>query len=141
MTLKRNLFYLFTVTLLGFGVWLSLLFHTDPTYADILTWLTFLGSLFLWLSGFLAFILFYFKLALVNHETVYNLLPSSVRQSAEISLIIVGLLALQALRVLGWWEGGLYVLVILLIELFFQTQPLAVKGVSKKLIRSRDRVV
>lgn len=141
MTLKRNLFYLFTVTLLALGVWLSLLFHTDPTYADILTWLTFLGALFLWLSGFLTFILFYLKLTFVNHETVYNLLPGCVRQSAEIGLAVVGLLALQALRVLGWWEGGLYVLVILLIELFFQTQPLAKKGVSKKLIRSRDRVV
>lgn len=121
--LRKKLFYLFMGTLLSLGIWLYMLFHVDPSYADILTWLAFMGSLFLWLSGFLSFIIFYLKVSFFNQEVIFALLPSSLRQAAELALIIAGLLSLQALRVLGWWEGGLYILVIVLIEMFFQGKP------------------
>jgi hypothetical protein len=98
-------------------------FYVDPTYADILTWAAFMASLFLWLSGFLGFIIFYLKVNFFDQELVYILFPSSLRQSSEISLVIVGLLSLRALKVLGWWEAGLLILIIALLEMFFQSKP------------------
>lgn len=128
MTLKRNLFIIFSGTLLAFGFWLTILFQTDPTYADILTWMAFFAALFIWLSGFLTFIIFYIKVNFYNHEIIYSLLPATARQSSEIALVVVGLMILQTLKVLGWWEGGLFILVIFLIELFFQSKPVYPKN-------------
>ncbi len=123
MNLRSRLFYIFSGTLIAFGIWISLLFHTDPTYADILTWLAFMASLLLTITGFLGLIIFYIKVSFFNNELVYVLLPSSLRQSLEIGLMVIGILSMQALKVLGWWEAGLYILVLVLLEFFFQTKP------------------
>ena len=128
--LRKKLFYLFSATITSLTIWLYFLFHVDPTYADILIWIAFMASLFFWLSGFLGFIIFYLKINFYNQEIIYSLLPTSLRQASEISLIIVGLLSLQSLKVLGWWEGGLYILVILLLEMFFQTKPFPQQNLS-----------
>ncbi|TSC92483.1 MAG: Uncharacterized protein CEN89_662 [Candidatus Berkelbacteria bacterium Licking1014_7] len=122
MTTKAKLYYLFVGTLFSFGVWLSILLYTNPTYADILTWLAFLASFFLWNVGFWGFVIFYLKVSLSNHEVIYSLLSSSLRQSAELSIIATTLLGLSALQVLGWWEAGLVILVVILTETFFQTK-------------------
>ncbi|NCN24945.1 hypothetical protein CO101_01385 [Candidatus Berkelbacteria bacterium CG_4_9_14_3_um_filter_39_23] len=138
MNLRTRLFYIFSGTLMSFGIWISLLFHTDPTYADILTWLAFMASLLLTIAGFFGLIIFYIKVSFFNNELVYILLPSSFRQSLEIGLAVVGILSMQAIKVLGWWEAGLYILVLILLELFFQTKPQNQLSHTKQLKKIKD---
>lgn len=122
MNLKSYLFAIFVGILVALGIWLLIFFNIDPFKADFITIGAFFASLFLWLWGLLALLGFYLKVWLGNKEVIYANLPIALRQTALISLIIVGLLIFQTLRVLTWWVGGILVLVILLLELFFRAR-------------------
>lgn len=122
MNIKTNLFIIFSITLLALGVWLMILFNINPKNADWLEKLAFFGSLLLLLSGTLTFIIFYFRIWFSNKEVIYSYLPIAIRHSVLISFIAVSLLFLNALDVLTWWDGIILVVVIILIELFFQTK-------------------
>lgn len=121
--LRRYFFSLFTVTLFAFGVCLAIIFNVDPDAADILTIAALLGSLFLSISGFLTLVLFYFRVRVSNSEVLFAQLPIAMRHAALIALVFTGLLLLQMLRVLGWWEATLYIIIFLLLESYFRTRP------------------
>lgn len=122
MKLKTYLFTLFTITILALGVWLLILFNVDKNSADFVTKSAFFGSLFLWLMGIIAFIIFYFRVWISNREVVFGQLPISVRHACLISLAIVGLLIFKSIKIFTWWDSSMFVLVIVLIELFFRTK-------------------
>lgn len=102
---------------------LAIIFNVDPQAADILTIGALFGSLFLALSGFLTLIIFYLRVKKSNFEELFTQLPIATRHAALISLVISGLIFLQMLRVLGWWEAALFLLIIVLLESFFRTRP------------------
>lgn len=125
MKLKTYLFTLFTITILALGVWLLILFNVDRNFADFVTKSAFFGSLFLWLMGIIAFIIFYLRVWISNREVVFGQLPISVRHACLISLAIVGLLIFKSIKIFTWWDSLMFVLVIVLIELFFRTRKVS----------------
>ncbi len=122
MTLKKQLFAIFTITLLSLGVWLAILFNTDPNKADLITRCAFFASLFVFLTGLFTFLGFYLRVYFSNREIIYNNFPIALRQSILISLIIVGLLVFSSLHVLTIWVAAIFVLAIILIEFFFKSK-------------------
>ena len=129
MKLKQSLFSLFTITLLSFGGWLTILFNTNPLEADTLIFVALYASLFLFIMGLASFIGFGIRVLLSNREVVYAHFSPSVRQGTLLALALTGLLFLQSLRVLSAIDAGAFLLAIGLIELFFRAkQPVAESG-------------
>ncbi len=122
MKLKQSLFSLFTITLLSFGGWLTILFNTDPLDADTLIFVALYASLFLFIMGVASFIGFGIRILLSNREILYAFFGPSVRQGTLIALALTGLLFLQSLRVLSAIDAGAFLLAIGLIELFFRAK-------------------
>jgi hypothetical protein len=123
MKLKKNLFSLFTITLLAFGGWLTILFNVDPLKADNFVLVALYASLFLFLAGLLTFIGFGVRIYLSNREIIYAHLTPSIRQATLLAFALVGLLFLQSLRVLSIIDAGAFLLAIILLELFFRSKP------------------
>ena len=121
MKLRQTLFSIFTTTLMSFGVWLVVFFNTSPLTSDKLTFGAFYGSLFLWVTGIITFVLFYSKVYFSNKEVVYSLLTPSMRQATLIAGGVVSLLFFQSIGVLNWWEAGLWITSLLLLEMYFKS--------------------
>lgn len=122
MTIKYQLFGIFTATLLALGIFLAIFFNSDPYIADVFTKTAFFVSLFLFISGFLTFLGFYLRVYFSNREVIYNNLPVAFRQAVLVSFLLTGLLALQSLRVLSLWDTIIFVVVVILIELYFRSR-------------------
>lgn len=123
MKLKQTLFSLFSITLLAFGGWLTIIFNVDPTKTDTVMFAILYLSIFLFLTGILTFIGFWARILFSNREIIYHHLPPALRQAALVAFACVGLLFLQSLRVLSAIDAGAFILAILLIELFFRAKP------------------
>lgn len=122
MKLTKQLFSVFTFTLIALGLFLAILFNVDPNTSDLITRITFFISLFIFLAGLLTFIGFYLRIYLSNHEIIYANFPIALRQGILISLLCAGLLALSALDVLNIWSAIIFVLILVIIELFFRSK-------------------
>ncbi|EKD56262.1 MAG: hypothetical protein ACD_58C00242G0001 [uncultured bacterium] len=120
MKLKTYLFVIFSMTLLSLGIWLMILFNIDPDSADLITKSAFFSSMFLWLMGIMIFIIFYLRIWVSNKEVIYNNLPIALRHAIFISLVITGLLALNSSNLLNWWDAGMFIVVITMLELLFR---------------------
>lgn len=123
MKLKQILFSLFTVTLLSFGGWLTILMNIDPAKADKFTFAVLYISIAIFIMGLASFIGFGVRILLSNREVIYAHIVPSVRQGALLGVTVAGLLFLQSLRVLSTVDAGAFILAICLIELFFQAKP------------------
>lgn len=121
-TLKNYIFSIFIVSLVSIGTWLMILFNYNPYKSDIVTIIAFYTSLLLWVTGIFSLIGSYIRTKTINHDLIQSDLFAVFRQSLFISLAFVGILIMQTLKVLTWWDGILLVLAILLLELFFRTK-------------------
>ncbi len=122
MKLQQTLFSLFSVTLLAFGGWLTILFNVDPTKADRFIFLSLYASLFLFIAGVTTFAGFWLRVLLSNREVIYSNFAPALRQGTFIAAASVGLLFLQSLRVLSLIDAGAFLLAIFLLELFFRAK-------------------
>lgn len=123
MKLKQALFSLFTITLLAFGGWLTILFNVNPLNADRFMHIALYASLFLFILGIATFIGYGVRVLLSNREVVYAHFPASLRQGTLLAFVLVGLLFLQSLRVLSVIDAAAFILAVFLIELFFRAKP------------------
>ena len=119
--IRKSLFTLFSGTLLTFGVWLAILMTVDQNDTDPLTILAFFSSLFLWLTGLFTFILLYIR-SHVSKLTNQNTIPNSLLHSFLIIACILLLSILQTLRVLGWLEGVILIILFVLFELYIKAK-------------------
>jgi hypothetical protein len=81
--------------------------------------LLFFGSLFFALSGFFNLLLLWLRKKQVDADNAFSNVGLSFRQGMLLALFAVGLLILQSLRILIWWDGLLLLAGIFLIELYF----------------------
>ena len=79
-------------------------------------------TLFLALTGTLTIIGFYLRVYFKRNEVYYENINVAFRQGLLVALAVCGLLALQAIRVLTWWDSLILILVLLLIEFAFTTR-------------------
>lgn len=122
MSLRAYLIGIFISTILCWAAWGLTILNIDPTDSGTLGLASFFGSLFFALAGTFGLIGFFTRVWLSGNEIIYENIGISFRQSFLLSLCIIGLLALQAIRMLTWWNGILLVLIIIMLEFYFMAK-------------------
>jgi len=97
-----------------------LLFNINPFEAQPKTLIYFLLSLFLGLATIICLFLYSLRMARGQKYLATKYMKVSVRQGFLVSVLVVGLLLLLAMKSLNWWDGLLLVASIVLIELYFR---------------------
>lgn len=120
MKLRAALFSIFSLWLCTLGVWVVILFNVDPNKADTLTMITFVASLFLWVSSILTLIEYFIHIRLNKSEMIYAPLPIASRHGIMVGLTIALLLSLQLLQILNLADAILIIAIIALSELYFK---------------------
>lgn len=122
MGLRLYLFSLYSIAILAFGLWMLLLFNVNPYSAP--SWIIALvyTLLFCFLTGIFAIAGFHLKVRLSNREVIFSHLMPTLRQSALIAFTVIGLIFLFQLKSLNWWIGSLFIISILMLELFFRSK-------------------
>jgi hypothetical protein len=119
MTLRFYLRVVKTVTLFSFIALSLVVYFIDPEKTGWAGKTIFYLVLFFALSGLLNLILTKLRKIWGGERVVILNISLSSRQSLLISVILVGLLFLQSLRILVWWTGLLLVASVFLLELYF----------------------
>lgn len=122
MVLRIFLFSLYLIFFISTGLVASILFNINPFESPFWILTIFYFTFFLFWSAFFALIGFYLKVWATNREVIFAHLVPTLRQSMLVGLTFTGLLFLQQLRVLNWWVGTLFVLAMIMIELFFRSK-------------------
>lgn len=105
-------------TLVSWGGFGFVLFFVDPD-SSWLSLLVFYLTLALSLIGTLTLLGYRVRQAASRGEESYDNLGVSLRQGILLTLGLIGVLFLQSLRLLNWWDGGLLVGFLILLEFFF----------------------
>jgi len=109
-------------TVFCWGAWLVTLFGINPYRADKFTFALFFVTLFAALVGTFTLIIFLIRVRITGGEIIFAHISGSFRQAVFVAMAAIGILLLQAARVLTWWDGTLLVLAILLLELYFRAK-------------------
>lgn len=75
---------------------------------------------FLFWGSLFGIVGFYLKIWASRREVIFAHIAPTLRQSALVGLALTGLLFLFQIKVLNWWVAILFILAVLLIELFFR---------------------
>ncbi|TES96313.1 hypothetical protein E3J85_01205 [Patescibacteria group bacterium] len=116
--------------LLGIGAssiicWIAFILtilYISPETSRVLALSCFFVSFFFALAGTFTIIGFYIRTWASHNELYYANINISFRQGIFVAFAFVGILALQALNLLTWWDGILFVAIIILIEFYFLTK-------------------
>lgn len=122
MVLRLYLFGLYSAMLLSLGLWLLLLFNVNPFSAPTWIIIVFYLTFFLFLVGVFAIIGFYIKIWASNREIIFSHLAPTLRQSAIIAFLIIGLIFLTQVKALNWWVAILFIVAVIMLELFFRSR-------------------
>lgn len=120
--LKRNLFFLFSVTLFAIASLVLDIFNYNPFEAGQVVFINFYASLFFSLTGVLAFCIYFFKFRGLKDKAIHALFWPSIRQGALASSGLVVLIILKNMLILDIWVGSSVFIIAVLLELFFQTK-------------------
>lgn len=107
------------VTTLCWIGWITVLFFIDPDQTEFIGIFLFYLSLFFALIGTFSLLGFFFRVWFSRKEIVFQHVGISFRQALLFSLLLVGSLALQGLRILTWWNAALFIVSISILEFFF----------------------
>lgn len=91
----------------------------DPARDGVLGQALFHVSLFFSITGLATLFLFWLRRKFSGNEAVYENVGVSFRQGMLVALAVSGMLLLQSFRILLWWDAGLVLAAVLLIELWF----------------------
>ena len=97
-------------------------FSVNPYKADFISIVSFFVSLFFALAATITIFIFYFRGRREDEDNLTKKLGISFRHAVLVSLALVGLLILQAFRILTWWDGTLLVIATLLLEMYFRSR-------------------
>jgi len=93
--------------------------YVNPDRDGVLGQGLFYVSLFFSVTGIAMLLLFWLRRTFSRYEEVQENVGVSFRQGALIAAAVCTLLVLQSFRLLVWWDGGIVVAGVLLIELWF----------------------
>ena len=119
MTLISYLWVVKIVTLFSFIALTLVVYFVDPEKTGWAGKTIFYLVLFFALSGLLNLILTKLRKIWGGEKAVILNISLSSRQSVLLSIILVGILFLQSLRILVWWTGLLLAVGVFLVELYF----------------------
>jgi hypothetical protein len=116
--------------LLGIGLssvicWVAFILtviYISPEASKVLALSSFFVSLFFALAGTFTLVGFFVRTTLSHNELYYANINIAFRQGFFAAFTIISLLGMQALHLLTWWNGILFVIIIILIEFYFLTK-------------------
>jgi len=107
------------VTLFSIIALIGVINYVNPETAGIIGKILFYVVLFFALSGVLNLFLLWLRRKITTPENAFANVGLSFRQGTLLALFAIGLLIMQSLRVLVWWDGLLLLAGIFLVELYF----------------------
>lgn len=107
------------VTLVCWLGWITVLFYIDPHSTGVVGLILFYLSLFFALIGTFSLLGFFFRVWFLKTEMIFRHVGIAFRQALLFALLLVGSLILQGMRVFTWWNAGLFLVSLSLIEFFF----------------------
>ncbi len=132
MRLTKSLFFLLAITAFAIASTILAVFNYNPFTSSGTVLVNFYVSLLVALAGTIAFLLYFIKTGRSKNETIYHFFWPSVRQASFISFAIVALLYLKGNRVLDWLIGISVVVIVALLELFFESKKIKPSIKKKK---------
>jgi len=93
--------------------------NIDPNDAGILYFILFYLSFFLAIAGLFILAGYDIRKLFVKNKIPLRLFRASFRQGILISIILTGILLMQSFRVLKLWTGGLMIIIIIVLEIYF----------------------
>jgi len=119
MTLKSYIWGMRLITLVSLIALGLVVFYTNPESRDMAGKKFFYLTLFFLLSGIFNLVLLLAREKMMRDGGIMENISLSFRQGMLLSLMAVGILALQSVRALVWWDALLVVAGVFLIELYF----------------------
>jgi len=119
MTLKKYLIGMMISTIFCWISWGMILYYVDPSSTGVVGLSAFYVSLFFALIGLLTLVGFYMRVWFSKNEILFAHVGPAFRQAILLSLVLVGSLLLQSFRLLTWWDGGLFIASVALLEFYF----------------------
>jgi len=123
--LKRNLFILFAITLFSATSTILCVSNYDPFNYRLPEFLQFYISFFLSVFGISSILIYFSKIQFRRDQMIYAFYVPSLRQGLLTAICLTITLLLQGLRLLDPWIIVPLVIILVLLELFFQTKGLA----------------
>lgn len=120
--IKAYLFYLYSLTVVAFATLVLCIFNYNPYESPTVNFIYFYTAMFFTLTGAISLIVFYFKLSLNRSEQIFSIFWPSVRQGLLFAAAISLVLILRGLKLLDIWIGIPILIIVLLLELFFQSK-------------------
>ncbi len=118
MSLRIYLLLLLIVTLVCWGLFAFILFGVDPEGGKLGV-IAFYAALGFAVMGTYALLGYVIRSRLSRGEELYANLGVSLRQGLLLTIGFIGVLLLQSIRLLNWWDGCLLVGFLVLLEFFF----------------------
>jgi len=119
MTLKSYIWGIRLVALFSLIAGILAILYTDPEKIGTMGLVLFYLIVFFFLSSFFNALLLWVRKKTLGDEAEALNLNLSFRQGMLLSIFAVGLLVLQSLRLLIWWDGLLLLAGVFIIELYF----------------------
>lgn len=118
MSLKLYLLLLLVITLVCWGLFAFILFSVDPEGGKLGV-IAFYAALGFAVMGTYALAGYQVRSRLSRGEELYANLGVSLRQGLLLAIGVIGVLMLQSIRLLNWWDGCLLIGFLVLLEFFF----------------------
>lgn len=122
MTLQKYLLGIAVSTVFCLAAFVLVVLYVDPAEGGVPGLLGFYASLGFGLVGLFTLAGFYIRLWSSRNEVVYAHVAPSFRQGIFLSILVIGCMILQSFRLLTWWDGTLFALSIILLEVFFMSR-------------------
>ena len=119
MKLKSYIWGMRLVILFSLIAWALVVNFVDPEKSGVAGKLLFYVILFFVLGSFFNLLLLWIRKKILGVDGAALNVVLSFRQGMLLAIFAVGLLLLQSIRVLIWWDGLLLLTGIFLIELYF----------------------
>lgn len=126
--LKANLFFLYSIAIVAISSFVLCIFNYNPYTSSIVQFIYLYLSFFISLIGVFGIALFYLKIYINKSASPASLFWPSVRQGAFLAFAFTAILILRGLKILDFWTGVPLLVVITLLELFFQTKRKGING-------------
>ncbi len=118
MSLKQYLIWMAIGTAVAWGAFFVVLNYLSPDTAGMLGFAFFYLSLFLSITGTLTLFGFAWRHFRHRDEVLFRHVSISFRQGLLLAAMAVGALLLQANKLLTWWNLGLLIVGLTLLEFF-----------------------
>ncbi len=119
MTLRAYIWGMRLVTLFSFLTLGAIIIYIDPRNSTWIGMSLFYLAAFFSVGGMFNLMLLFLRRKLLGEELAADSVGLSFRQGILLTIIVLGILFLQSLRMLVWWDALLVVAGVFIIELFF----------------------